>query len=175
MPVRAVVFAAGGKLLLSGSFDGTVKVWDVAEMKVQRSWQAHEGGVQCLALSPDGRTVATAERPGKDKAAEIRLWDIASGKQTAALTGPTTSVLSLAFSPKGKMLASAGGWLAEKAEVKLFDLATKKETASLPGHKEWLEAVAFSPDGRYLITGGGLNFGQPGELQVWDLTKKPKE
>src|SRR5207253_5737611 len=108
-PVRSVAFTPDGKLLLSGSFDGTVKVWDAATMKMERSFGAHEEGVQCLAISPDGSTVATSDRPLRDQAGKILLWDIASGKQTAALAGPTSCVLALAYSPDGNTLASVGG------------------------------------------------------------------
>src|SRR5439155_1297085 len=73
-PVSAVAFRPDGVSLASASFDGTVKVWDVAAGTVTRTLRGHRDKVLALAYSPDGRRLASA---GLDGA--VNLWDVAGG------------------------------------------------------------------------------------------------
>src|SRR5438270_132517 len=83
---RGVAYTPDGTLLASGSFDGTVKLWDVATGRERRTIEAHGNGVQCLAVSPDGQTLATADRPPHGTpgvTGEVKLWDLPAGKERA--------------------------------------------------------------------------------------------
>jgi WD40 repeat protein len=79
--------------------------------------QGLKDSVTCLALSPDGKLLATASH---DKT--LRVWDTAGGKELAVLKGHTSHVYSLALSPDGKTLASVGGW--GDLTVKIWDVST---------------------------------------------------
>src|SRR3954452_12808884 len=71
------------------------------EPKLRATFKGHTAAVTCVAVSPDGKTLASAS---SDKT--IKLWDVATGKQRATLKGHTDGVSSVAFSPNGKTLAS---------------------------------------------------------------------
>src|SRR5262249_13798617 len=71
------VFTPDGKTLVSGDFGSYVRVWDVETGKELRAWQTHKRVVYALAVSPDGKTLAT----GGDNDSTIRLWDLATGKE----------------------------------------------------------------------------------------------
>jgi WD40 repeat protein len=72
--VTRLAFAANGRLLLSGSQDGKIRVWDIAAGKVLRSYSGSH-----WALSPDGKTLAV------DTERTIRLWDVVTGKERSKI------------------------------------------------------------------------------------------
>lgn len=118
-------------------------------------------GVTCLALSPDGKTLASGSLD-----ATVKLWDADTGQDRATLKGHNEYLFSVAFSPDGKTLASAGGSTAKfntPGEIKLWDLVTGKERFSLTGHPHVVFAVAFSLDGKVLASGAADS-----TVRLWD-------
>ncbi|MEG5245364.1 protein kinase [Microcoleus sp. ARI1-A1] len=96
-----------GSILVSGSRDGTAKLWRVdadGRGTLLRSMRDNSGDVLCVALSPDGRVLATGSRDGS-----IYLWDAATGGLLELLTGHGGEVLSVAFGAGGGCLASGAG------------------------------------------------------------------
>ncbi len=109
----------------------------------------HFPGHDCLAFSPDGRTLAVGW--GEPM---VRLWDTASGEELPAPPGDSEHVTAVAFSPDGKTLAAAlDEWA--PGNLRLWDFPTNGEKASFEGPAG---ALAFSPDSRLLATAGGDGF-----------------
>ena len=100
-PVYSVAFSPDGRTLASGSYDNTIKLWDVQSQREIATLTGHSDPVYSVAFSPDGRTLASGTW---DKT--IKLWDVQSQRQIATLTGHSNDVMSVAFSPDGRMLAS---------------------------------------------------------------------
>ena len=69
--VHSLAFSPDGKLLVSGSQDGTVKLWDAVKGQEIATLGQHEGPVNAVAFSPDGQVVASA---GYDK--KVSLWAV---------------------------------------------------------------------------------------------------
>ena len=111
----------------------------------------HQGWVHAVALSPDGKTLASG---GDDQM--IKIWDVATGRLRATLRGHTVRIGGLAFSPRGDVLASSGHQDYQRGEIKLWDVAAGTERATLgePGRMAF-SSLAFSPDGSTLALGGG--------------------
>ena len=99
--IQSVVFSPDGKLLASGGFDNTVRVWNVARRREIFTQELGEySKIYVVAISPDGKTVASA---GIHR--EIHLWQLADRKLIGTLNTKGWCK-ALAFSPDGRFLAA---------------------------------------------------------------------
>jgi RNA polymerase sigma factor (sigma-70 family) len=148
------------KLVTSGSSsDGTVKLWDIDE-KFAVTGESVLVQDQCcaLAISPDGKTFATA--PVGGDASVVSLWDFETAKVLNTFEHVKGSVRTLAFAPDGNTLA-AGCWLITKngdtgtaaGEVKFWNVATGEEKQTIREKLAPVTSLSFSPDGKSLAVG----------------------
>jgi WD40 repeat protein len=72
--VSSVAFTPDGRTILTGSWDGTVKLWDVETGKVTGTFKGHSGPVNSVAFSPDGLTALSGSGDGT-----MKLWDVGAG------------------------------------------------------------------------------------------------
>jgi len=116
----------------------------------------HDGPLGAVAVSPDGRLVATGGWDGL-----VRLWDAPRGEAVGEpLTAHTDTVSTCAFSPNGALLAS-GSW---DGTVVLWDVpAGRRRPVTLAAHTDWVTAVAFADAGRLLVTTSSDE-----RIRVWD-------
>jgi WD40 repeat protein len=161
-PVRGLAFGPRGSWLASVSDEkaGQLRVWDAVGGAERLSLKVPKGGLQAVAISPEGRTIATGGTAGKD-VGEVRLWDATTGAERGVLRGHVGEVVALAFSRDGKVLATAAS---RDNQPILWDLATLSELRTLTGHSQRVNAVAFSPDSRTLATGS-----RDGSLRLWEV------
>jgi RNA polymerase sigma factor (sigma-70 family) len=164
--IKSLAFSPDGKTLATGSWDFSVKLFDMPSGKLRTSIsQGPRGGVGGVAFSPDGTLLASANTDGT-----VKLWDVATAKEKASLGQPQDyfPIFScVAFARDGKTLA-VGTWNQKPEgahDVYLFDVASGNERRRLPGHSAWIQAVAFTPDGKTLASAGNDR-----KLKLWDVS-----
>ncbi len=105
--VTAVAFSADGQRLISGSWDQSVKSWDVATGRALSTIASKITGIQASAVSHNGRLIAA-----EDASDNIRIWNASTGGEVRTMKGDRTPwdqswVYSIAFSPDDGLLAAA--------------------------------------------------------------------
>ena len=155
----SVAFSGDGGRLASGSWRGSVRLWDpTAEgkpMRVFTDTRDTRHPACALAFSPDSRRLAAASFDRR-----VDVWETATGELVHRLPHGGL-VLCVAFSPDGRRLASGG----EDKTVHLWDAATGREVLGLRGHTGACGCVAFSPDGQRLASAS-----LDGDIRIWDAT-----
>src|SRR5262249_54477246 len=115
----SVAFSPDGKLLATAGGQNTAKIWDTKTW-TEKTKFAVPMGVRALAVSPDGKTVATASEVANDPV--VRLWDVESGREIASLQGQRGLIFCIRFSPDGKTIFASG----DNALVNMWDVPPPK-------------------------------------------------
>ncbi|PWH17201.1 MAG: hypothetical protein DDG60_02865 [Anaerolineae bacterium] len=149
--VNSVDFSPDGRYVVSGSGDGTARVWQ-AQTGAEVTRMMHEGGVTSVAFSPDGRYVVSGSSDGT-----ARMWEAQTGAEVARTTHES-GVTSVAFSPDGRYVLSGG----DDGTAQVWEAQTGVEVARIT-HESLVNSVAFSPDGRYVVSGSS-----DGTARVWE-------
>jgi RNA polymerase sigma factor (sigma-70 family) len=155
--VLSVFWSQDGKRLITGSADGTAKVWETASGRELLALKGHPGAVMSGSWSPDGRFLATGSADGT-----VMVWDAASGRELLSLKGHVCKVRSITWSPDGKFLATGS----EEGTAKIWNSANGRELLSLKGHLSTVWSLAWSPDSKRLTTGS-----EEGRAIVWELSR----
>jgi WD40 repeat protein len=153
--VRAVRYSPDGTWMAAaggvpGSF-GEIGIFDAASGVLRRTLLGHRDYVYQLAISADGRRLASC---GYDKS--IRVWDVEAGRVVSVLREHTDAVFAVAFSPDDKWIASGAGdrsvkiWDAQKG-VRLYTLTD----ATLTDATEAVTSLQFRPGAALLLTAAG--------------------
>ena len=171
-------FSQDGRLMAIGDSDGTIELWDLETgERVGEAITGHSDWIVGLALSPDGRVVASGACSKFNEEyqcvqGEIRLWDMESGQPIGGiLEGNFGWVSSLAFDPNGGILASGAceqlyiSNLCVRGEIRLWDVETGQLLEVISNaHTSFIESLVFSPIGRYLASSSDDQ-----TVRVWDL------
>ena len=148
--INTIAISPDGQLLVSGSEDNTIKLWDLQTGECLATLEGHEAGVRAVAISPDAQLLVSGSADNT-----IKLWQLPDHASESicpdpiyTLTGHTDWVKCLAISPDGQLLASGS----QDKTIKLWHLETGEIKSTLVGHWGEVNCIAISPDGQTLTS-----------------------
>src|SRR5262249_11021173 len=123
---------------------------------------ARNFSLSAVALSPDGRTIASGDADGW-----LHLWDAGSvpARLIAAIPPSAGDVTALAFSPDGKRLCAGR----KDGLVTVWNVATRRPILQLKGHTTRIRYVAFAGDGGSLVSAA-----EDGGVRLWEIPPPPQ-
>lgn len=152
--VSAAEYAAGGRLLVTGSFDNTARIFDAASGASLRTLEGHQGQVLSLALSSDGARLLTGSRDNT-----LRLWDMLVPHPLAVWQGHQDTITALALSPDGTHALTSSA----DRTLRLWQRADGSTLLTLEGHQAAVAAAAYRRDG-----GEVASADETGQILVWN-------
>ncbi len=164
-PVIALAISPDGKVLASAggnervmpavSSDVIIRLWNLQDGLQTRTLEGHKSPVTALAISPDGKLLASGSTE-----TTIKLWSLPDGLLLSTLQGHRRSVRALAITPDGKLLASGS----DDGNIRLWSLPNGLPAKAPAGHKNSVAALAISPDGALLASAGSDQ-----TIKLWNL------
>ena len=164
--VRSLALSPDGFTLASGSFDKTIKIWNINQTSGQKPTtllDTTSQTVTSLTFSPDSSTLVSTSR---DR--QIKFWNIKNKEMIFA--SKKQNVTSVIFSPDGKTLISGTKSCPDCSEkissvIKLWDVSTKEEIYALPVTTKIVTPLVLSADGKTLVGGTKDN-----KINVWEIS-----
>jgi len=161
--VNSVAYSSDGRMLASGSADGTVRIWDMRTgEELMTPLRSGDDAVWSISVAPDGRNVVSGTDGGV-----VCVWSLVDAHVSAQmLRGHSAAVSSVLYSPNGSYLASAS----QDSTAIIWNSETHQQLAVLMGHTGIVHALAFARDSLTLATGS-----KDQTIQLWDAaTGKPR-
>lgn len=152
--VFSVSFSPDGKKLASASFDHTLSLWDVEQLKRIQSYKAHSDFIYAVAFSASATHVFSAS---KDRT--VQMIDLATGKSTFTFSGMEQDVMAVAVSPDGKNVVSSGF----EPGIYWWNPQSGERMKVQNGHGVAVHDLAFSKDGKKLVSAGADR-----TVRIWD-------
>jgi guanine nucleotide-binding protein subunit beta-2-like 1 protein len=159
--IQDVAISSDGQFALSGSWDGTLRLWDLNLGTTSRRFAGHKREVMTVSFSPENRQIVSGSR---DRT--IRLWNtLGECKYVIGENGHTSWVTGVRFSNQQSSTIVSCGW--DKL-VKVWN-SDWKLSRELEGHTGYINHVAVSPDASLCASGG-----RDGFALLWDLNEGKK-
>ena len=152
--VEDIIFSHNGEECISYTVDGLIKLWNIQNGELLKTFKVTQDYSGCLAFSPFGTKIAYGSGEGN-----IKIWDSKSGELLNSFTANKEKVGSISFSPDGTKII-AGSY---DDSIKIWDSQSGELLNTFIGHKDRINSISFSPEGTKIISGS-----HDGSIKIWD-------
>ena len=165
-PVLSVLFGRDGTIVVSGSADRSIKVWDASSRRLLRTLSNHTDAVHCLGLRPTlphagGISPDSCASGGDDHT--VRIWQPGIGRMVRIVRRHGGPIFCVAYSPDGSALYSAGA----EGTVRMIEADSDTIVRQWRASDDWIYSLAVSPDGTQVATGDWT-----GDVKLWQVTNE---
>ncbi|MFI5458295.1 MAG: NACHT and WD repeat domain-containing protein [Isosphaerales bacterium] len=158
--VTAVAFSPDGRTALTGSADGTARLWEVATGQAKGPPLKHDRLVTAVTLSPDGHTALTGSYDST-----ARLWEVATGQAKGPPLKHDGPVSAVAFSPDGRTALTGS----RDKTARLWDVQSQQPIGLPMEHGQSVGRIAFDSSGTMILISS-----LGGTAQIWlSRTQRP--
>jgi WD40 repeat protein len=155
--VSALAISPDGQVLVSGSADCTIRIWNLKNMQLLHQLNSGNTPITALAIEPDGNVFVSGSQGGT-----LKFWQLSTGELLHTIPAiPHNAIQALAIHPDGQQLVTGG----TDGIVRLWNLQSHVLLKAFEPGKTPVSAIAFSADGKYLVSGS-----QGGTLRIWQLS-----
>jgi hypothetical protein len=161
--VKSVAVSPDGRMIASGSFDQTIKLWDLQQGEFKKTLKGHTGTVTSVQFSPNGILASASFFPD----GTIKLWEVDEKQNKVELKTTlrgndwvALAIWSIAFNRDGRYIASGHN---VDSTIKVWDIEREKIIATLRGHVWAVQSVIFHPQDGSIISSS-----MDGTIKIWD-------
>ena len=175
--ISTIEYSVDGRFALTGSWDSTLKLWEIVTGRLLRTLEGHEpfgirgySYVTAISFSRDGQLAVSS---GVDRT--IRTWDLVHGQLLRTIPAHRGEPKAVSVSDDGQFIVSGSDVpddpstvaSVQEGTLKLWNAATGEMIHSFGGYNEPINDVTFSADGKLLISSGPSS--SDDGIKVWDL------
>jgi WD40 repeat protein len=153
--VFCCAYTPDGTFILSGGWDGYLRLWDAASGGAVSALQAGSKAISACAVSPDGNSWLSGSMEGL-----FTAWDPVSHQVRHSSVAHIRPISGICFSPDGKQLATAS-W---DRQVIVRANGKERQGRTLSGHTDVVAGCCFLRDGKRLVS-----WSHDGTLRLWDI------
>lgn len=155
--INSLNFSGDGKILVSGSGDQTIKLWDLKTNQELKTLKGHQSIIETVLFTPDQKFLISASWDST-----IRIWARKTGEKITEFKEHSGWINCLTISPDGKTLISGSS----DKMIKIWELPEGIIKHNIKLENNNIKSLAFSPFGKLFATGNNQ-----GLIQLWDIEK----
>ncbi len=155
--VYSLFVTSDKKHIVSGSVDGTIKIWDFEKGEEIRTLKGHNNYVRSVFVTADKKHIVSGSRDGT-----IKIWDFEKGECIRTLKGHNNFVSSVFVTADKKHIVS-GSW---DGTIKIWDFEKGECIRTLKGHNNFVSSVFVTADKKHIVSGSW-----DGTIKIWDFEK----